>query len=250
MIKIVFLGTNGWYDTHTGNTASVLIQSPKYDIVLDAGNGFAKIGKYITFKKPVYLFLSHYHLDHIIGLHTLNKFNFRKGLHIAGPKGLKKMFNTIIRKPYTFPFSELPYPTKVYELKEVKCSLPLPIPFEYTILVHPVPTLGYRFLLDGKVITYCTDTGYCENAVRLARGSDLLIAECSYKREMKVSEWPHLNPDDAARLAKESSAKKLVLTHFDASKYKTINERKQAGIQARETFFNTTAATDEIIIKL
>lgn len=248
MIKIIFLGTNGWYDTKTGNTASILIQTPKHDIILDAGNGFTKIGKYISFNKPVYLFLSHYHLDHIIGLHTLNKFNFRKSLHIAGPKGLKKMFKTIIRKPYTFPFSKLPYPTKVYELNEGQHKLPLP--FECRILTHPVTTFGYRFKLDGKIIAYCTDTGYCENAIWLAKNSNLLIAECSYKRGMKVSEWPHLNPDDAGRLAKKSGTKKLVLTHFDASLYKTIPERRKAQNQARKTFYNTTAAMDEIIIEI
>lgn len=248
MIKIVFLGTNGWYDTQTGNTASVLIQHPKCDIILDAGNGFAKIGKYITFKKPVYIFLSHYHLDHIIGLHTLNKFNFRKGLHIAGPKGLKKMFNTIIRKPYTFPFSELPYPTKVYELNEGQYKSPLP--FECRMLTHPVTTFGYRFKLDDKIIAYCTDTGYCENAIRLAKNSNLLIAECSYKRGMKVSEWPHLNPDDAAKLAKTANAKRLILTHFDARLYKTIPERKKAESYAKEMFADTITALDGLKITL
>ena len=165
MIKITFLGTNGWYDTKTGNTVSILIQCSKYDIILDAGNGFAKIGQY----------LSHYHLDHIIGLHTLNKFNFRKGLYITGPRGLKKMLNTMVQKPYTFPFSKLPYPTKIYEVKNGRYESP--IPFECKPLVHPVTTLGYRFRINGKTITYCTDTGYCDNAVQLAKNTDLLISE-------------------------------------------------------------------------
>jgi ribonuclease BN (tRNA processing enzyme) len=36
------------------------------------------------------------------------------------------------------------------------------------------------------------------------------------------------NPEDAARLAKESRAKKLALVHFDANIYKTLKERKEA----------------------
>ncbi|HCC31140.1 MAG TPA: MBL fold metallo-hydrolase [Marinilabiliales bacterium] len=246
MIKIIFLGTNGWYDTTTGNTVSILIQCPKYDIILDAGNGFAKIGKYLTFNKPVYLFLSHYHLDHIIGLHTLNKFYFKQGLHIIGPKGLKKMLNTMVQKPYTFPFSKLPYPTKIYEVKNGRYKSP--IPFYCKPLNHPVPTLGYRFHINGKVLTYCTDTGYYANAVNLAENADLLITECAYKRGMLSSHWPHLNPDEAARLAKTANAKKLILTHFDAGLYKTLKERKQAEKQARETFKNTKTATDNMII--
>lgn len=81
-MKVTFLGTNGWYDTVTGNTCSVLVQSAEYDIIFDAGNGIAKADRYITQKKPVYLFLSHFHIDHIAGLHTLCKFRLRKGLKI------------------------------------------------------------------------------------------------------------------------------------------------------------------------
>ena len=209
----------------------------------------------MDFKKPAYLFLSHYHLDHIIGLHTLNKFNFRKGLHITGPKGLKKMLHTIIQKPYTFPFNKLPYPTRIHEVKDGPYKSP--VPFECRTLNHPVPTLGYRFELSSesregktgkKTITYCSDTGYCANAVKLAKGADLLITECAFKRGQDLPQWPHLNPDEAARLAKEANAKKLVLTHFDATLYKTIAERKKARAQAREIFSNTYIATDDMKI--
>jgi ribonuclease BN (tRNA processing enzyme) len=41
-MNVIFLGTNGWYDTLTGNTCSVLVQSDEYDVIFDAGNGFAK----------------------------------------------------------------------------------------------------------------------------------------------------------------------------------------------------------------
>ncbi|MBI5779287.1 MAG: ribonuclease Z [Planctomycetes bacterium] len=246
MIKITFLGTNGWYDTKTGNTVSVLIQHPRYDIILDAGNGFAKIGRHLTFNQPVYLFLSHYHLDHIIGLHTLNKFNFREGLHITGPRGLKKMLHTIVQKPYTFPFTKLPYPTRVFEAK--KGGYKSPIPFECQPLNHPVPTLGYRLNIGGKTITYCTDTGYCANAVKLARSADLLITECAFKRGQELPQWPHLNPDRAAKLAKEAKARKLILTHFDAAIYPALKDRRTARRQAKETFSNVIEASDNLTI--
>ncbi|OGO83084.1 MAG: hypothetical protein A2Y21_06905, partial [Clostridiales bacterium GWC2_40_7] len=176
------------------------------------------------------------------------KFNFRKGLYITGPRGLKKMLNTMVQKPYTFPFSKLPYPTKIYEVKNGRYESP--IPFECKPLVHPVTTLGYRFRINGKTITYCTDTGYCDNAVQLAKNTDLLISECAYKRGILSRQWPHLNPDEAARLAQESNAKKLVLMHFDASKYKEIKDRKTAELQARGTFKNTMAATDDMQITI
>ena len=71
MMKIVFLGTNGWYDSATGNTVCILIETDEASILLDAGNGLYKADRYIGPEKPVNLFISHTHLDHIIGLHLL-----------------------------------------------------------------------------------------------------------------------------------------------------------------------------------
>jgi len=54
MVKVIFLGTNGWYDTLTGNTVSTLVKTRDYNIVLDAGNGIAKLSRYMDDNKPTY----------------------------------------------------------------------------------------------------------------------------------------------------------------------------------------------------
>lgn len=41
-MRIIFLGTNGWYDTQTGNTICILMESNDYYFILDAGNGLYK----------------------------------------------------------------------------------------------------------------------------------------------------------------------------------------------------------------
>ena len=79
-MKIVFLGTNGWYDTETGNTICTLVQTNEYNIIFDAGNGIHKVDRYIDWSKPAFLFLGHFHVDHIEGFHILAKFRFAKGL--------------------------------------------------------------------------------------------------------------------------------------------------------------------------
>ena len=100
-MKIKFLGTNGWYDTSTGNTLCTLLESDKYHVVLDAGNGFYKLDRYIGKEQPVFLLLSHFHLDHILGLHTLVKFSFHKGLRIFGPEGLRDILGIILNEPFS-----------------------------------------------------------------------------------------------------------------------------------------------------
>ena len=247
-MKITFLGTNGWYDTKTGNTVSVLVDTKKYYIVLDAGNGIHKLDRYLTKSKPVYIFLSHFHLDHIVGLHTLVKFKFRKGLTICAPKNAKKILNSILEQPFTVSLNKLSYKNFVLEIPRDISKLP----FECKALPlkHSSPVLGYRLKIDDKIISYCTDTGYCPNTVKLAKGADFLISECSYKSGEKNSDWPHLNPESAAMLAKEAGVKKLVMTHFAADKYLTLNDRAKAEKIAKKTFKNSLAAKDGMIINL
>lgn len=249
-MRVTFLGTNGWYDTETGNTVCILVQTKEYDIIFDAGNGFYKIDQHVTSSKngTGYLFLSHFHLDHVEGLHTLNKLKCFSRLVIGGPEGAKNALNTLLNAPFTVPISKLHYPVVLIELPDEHQSLPFKL--ETAPLLHADLTLGYRLEADGKVITYCPDTGYCENAVKLARSADLLITECAYRTGETNPDWPHLNPETASSIAKEAGVKELVLVHFDASRYTSQENRMEAEQAARKIFPRSRAAFDEMRIEI
>jgi ribonuclease BN (tRNA processing enzyme) len=246
-MQVIFLGTNGWYDTDTGNTICTIINSEKYHIILDAGNGIYKADRYIHDDLPVYLFLSHFHLDHIEGLHVLNKFRFAGGLKIFGQKSTKAVLKTILNEPFTVPLERLPFPVQVQELSEGPYKLPFPL--ECRFLVHASPCLGYRFDLDGKIVAYCPDTGICENAVLLAEDADLLIAECSHLPGETSPSWPHLNPQDAAEIARRARAKRLALTHFDAGRYTSLQKRLEAAGSVLD-FKEIVVGQDEMVLQL
>lgn len=247
-MKVTFLGTNGWYDTLTGNTCSVVVRSDEYNIIFDAGNGFSKLERYIDQETPTYLFISHYHIDHIVGLHTLVKYRFRQPLQICGQVGISSALHSFVKEPFTVPFEHLPFPVSFIELPEGRHNIGFPV--ECRMLVHPIPCFGYALTLGNKKITYCIDTGFCRNAVVLAENADLLICECGLKPGEESPEWPHLNPEHAIRIAKEARAKRLALTHFAAHTYTTLEERFEIQRTYGEDFPGLLTATDDLTIEV
>jgi ribonuclease BN (tRNA processing enzyme) len=250
MPKACFLGTNGWYDSKTGDTVCTLLEYGEFNVILDAGGGFSKLDRYIDFAKPAYLFLSHLHLDHIFGLHTLPKYVFPAGLHILVPKNSVGALRTFMDFPYTAPIRMIEK-YMAYRIKITGLPSKPALPFKLAVLpmVHSVETLAARIEAEGRVVSYVVDTGYCDNALKIAKDADLLISECSHRSGESNSAWPHLAPEEAAELAAKSSCKRLVMTHFDANRYPSFASRASAVRIARKIFRNTTAARDGMVVE-
>lgn len=247
-MKLTFLGTNGWYDNKIGNTVCALLESEKYYILFDAGNGIYKLPNYINSKKPIFLFLSHLHLDHIFGFHIFPKFKFKNEFNVLCPKGLKKNLMRMVDHPYAMPFREMKLKVKIKELS--KNCRELPFSVECRKLYHIDPSFGYRMSLDGKTVAYCSDTGVSKNSIYLARNADVLIHECAAVPKFFSGKWGHSNPEEAARVAKEARCKKLFLTHFSANKYVAMKDRHTAQKAARKIFKNTFAAREDKTINI
>jgi ribonuclease BN (tRNA processing enzyme) len=254
-MKIIFLGTNGWYTTPTGNTPCILIDSKTHYVVFDAGNGIYKLDKYIIENKPISLFLSHFHIDHISGLHTLAKFNFPQGIDIYFAKGRLNDFNTFANPPYTIGVKDqaenigkLNTEVRLHELNEGENA----IGFSANVykMFHAHDNHGFRITLENKIIAYSGDTGICPNSYLLAKNADLLIHESSWIEALKDDKWGHVDPIQAAQLAKDTDVKMLALTHFDAAKYNTLEKRANAEEKAKKIFPNTIAAEDNLVITL
>lgn len=245
-IKVVFLGTNGWYDTKTGNTLCILIETENEYVILDAGNGIYKIDHYIHDEKPIYLFLSHFHLDHIIGLHILAKFSFKQGINICLQRGGTKFVRSFVSSPLTAAPEELKYKLSFIEINGKKGQLSF---LEKSLLLlHKEPCLGLRLNFNGKIISFIPDTGICENAIILAQKADLLITESAFRPGQRNPDWPHLNPEDGALIAKKAKVKQLALVHFDAAEYPTMKERKLADKCVKKLFSNSFAAIDDQVV--
>jgi len=243
-MTITFLGTNAWFDTETGNTPSILIDSETAYIVLDAGNGIYKLNRYIKdATKPIYLFISHLHFDHITGLHLLNTFHFVQGINLMVPEVLVPALTTVFQPPYMAPPDTLN--VKVTVVPTCEGENKVPIQFSAFKMFHSSTNYGYRFTLENKVVAYSGDTGICDNELPLAHEADVLIYECSNEPGHKQGPWGHMNPAEAATIAKNAGAKQLLLMHFAPNYYPNLEARVEAEKVAREIFPNTKAMVDD-----
>lgn len=100
----------------------------------------------------------------------------------------------------------------------------------------------------GRKVAIVLDTGYCEEAVEIAKDSDIFICEATYGSEFqeKATEYKHLTSVDAANIAKKAKAKKLMLTHF-SQRYRSVEPLQK---EARKIFKNSTCANDLEVLHL
>lgn len=244
-MKIAFLGTNGWFTTPEGNTPCILIDSREGYVIFDAGNGIYKIDEYIREEKPISLFISHFHLDHVSGLHTLAKFDFPQGIDVYVGQGRKKDFENLVNPPYMSRKEQI----RLHELSDGNHNVPFPV----TVIgqFHGYRDHGFRLALEGKVVAYSGDCGVSSASYKLAEKADVLIHECSYSKELPSAKtWGHVTPEQAAKIAKSSGVEKLILTHFDPTHYPTLESRAEAERRARKVFPATIAAKDDLILSI
>ena len=247
-MRAIFLGTNGWYDNAAGNTICTLLEGADRYVILDAGNGIHKMDRFLARPKPADLFLSHFHLDHIEGLHTIVRLNFAEGLRIFGQTGAREALGCILRQPYTVPLEGMPFRVGVFELPAEHALAPYLV--DARPLVHAAPCLGFRFELEGRTIAYCTDTGLCDNLIRLGRDADLLITECSSLSGQRRDSWPHLTPEDAMTVARETGARRVALVHFNASLYPTVESRAAVQEKVARSSDNIVVAFDDMALEV
>ncbi|MCI0487686.1 MAG: ribonuclease Z [Blastocatellia bacterium] len=81
-------------------------------------------------------------------------------------------------------------------------------------VIRPSDVLGPPRM--GKSVAYCTDTRPCPSAVRLGRSVDLLIHEATYTKDLEeeARQYGHSTAAQAARIALEAGARRLLITHF------------------------------------
>ncbi len=102
----------------------------------------------------------------------------------------------------------------------------------------------------GRKIAYCTDTIFCEDAVKLAKDADVLIHEATFAHQDADMAFQRLHSTStmAAQTALAAGAHRLIMTHF-SPRYAPGNnlELKDLLQEARAIFPRTDMAYDFMI---
>ena len=119
---------------------------------------------------------------------------------------------------------------------------------EVTVKGKKIKAAEVTYLVPGKKVSYIADTVPCEGAERLAQQADLLISEGTHLDEIKekTEKFMHLTVKQAALIASENNAKRLVITHL-SQRYKTPSE---VLTEAKEYFPDSVVAEDFMKIKV
>ena len=171
----------------------------------------------ITYADITAVHYTHTHVDHVNDFTQLlfaSKYDENprtEPLLITGPPGFKGYYEHLVAT-YGDQLISDRYELTVDELARDEREFK-----DYRLVTRPVshmvPCTGYR-IEDGRGVSvvYTGDTGYCEEAVELARDADVLITEAALPPGFELD--GHLDPESAGRLAAEAGAGTLVVAHL------------------------------------
>ena len=109
---------------------------------------------------------------------------------------------------------------------------------------HIESSLAYRIESQGKSLVYSGDTDYSKPLVELAKDTDVLIIECSLPDELKVA--GHLTPTEVVKIANESRAKKIIISHL----YPICDERDVISLIRGHTDADVILAEDLLEVEI
>ncbi len=221
--EIQFHGTNGWFDSDVACTSCISLHHEKSIFMFDAGTGIRRLDPSAVRGKDLFIFLSHLHLDHCVGLHFLQRFR-PNCITMIIPRDLASSLESFISPPFTRGFAKSPYPVSIegVELGEYRQDA---LCFSAYELLHSTSVYGYRLRIGEKVFSYCVDTRVCPGVSAAAAEADVFVCDCGLKPGESSDCRLHMTPEEALCIAAQAGVGRLVLTHFGCTRYTSTEAR-------------------------
>lgn len=162
------------------------------------------------------VFISHFHADHFFGLPFLflaSRYEGRaRDLTVVGPPGIEERTGGLMSLGYPHLLDDAPFEVQFVEVSDGHCGEVCGLDFKAERVDHveQLTCFAYRAEPDGRSVVYSGDTTLCGGLLRLSRGADVIVLECSCDG-VPV----HLSPEGVAEVARQVPDAQIVLTHLD-----------------------------------
>lgn len=235
-MQLIPLGTNGFFPSFGRQTMSFLLRWEDEALLLDAGSGLGRLMEpapqtALRSAKRLTVLLTHYHLDHVIGLPSL------AASWDAGPITLYAPAPPLVDgRPEVAMDHLFGQPLFPHSLAELAVPVEV-MPYTDEVLTvagltirarrqnHPGGSVGLR-LADS--LAYCTDTAADPETVNLVRGVDLCMHEVWLTDEEAATTDPatagHSYARQVAEIAEQAAVRRLAPIHHHP-------KRDAAGLQ-------------------
>lgn len=214
-MELIALGSAGWVSSTERATACYAVRNGRCLLLLDAGTGVSRLidrnSGLLDELDELHVLLSHFHLDHIIGLTYLTALPLPPRVTVWGPgPSYEGTSREILDRVAGWPFQPA-FLSELHDIRDISlrgleiCGLSV----EFRIQsMHSAPSFAMRI---NDQLTYCTDTAYDDGNIAFARHSEILLHEA----------WPassgpvqgHTAPVEAALVAERAAVGTLVLCH-------------------------------------
>lgn len=215
-MKLHLLGTSGYHPTRKRDTACLLL--PELGILLDAGTGLFRARDLIQ-TDQLHIFLSHVHLDHVVGLTYLLDVLYQKPVEKVTVHCDPEKQAAIAENLFHHQLFPVPPPFEFADLRPGKQAAPGAGRLHVFPLKHPGGSLGFRFDWGEQSLAYVTDTTAACDSDYIAhlQGVDLLVHECYFPdgEEERAELTGHSCLTPVAEVARRADVGQLVLVHLN-----------------------------------
>lgn len=231
-MKVTALGTQGWMPSKTRSGLCTAVETKGKLVLLELGTGLSTLLESELQKDlwdqhdEIHVLLSHFHLDHVIGVFYLPALAESKRIHLYSPaKILGLDTEQVLERLFSVPYSSS-VPTDwgwLASITELSEGVQFIDDLELRVRkqIHPGGSLG--FVLDNK-FAQITDTICDRETADFVQGVNLLFHECWYLEPSGKGDHSHL--PGIIEIARKAAIQQTGLIHLNPAL--TAEEYEQA----------------------